>query len=114
MKAQAMTETVRIYSASQDLLGHKWTYGRVVLFRSLGGTLRAPEPVQGYPEENYWQADLFGILRTGGSCDAAILAWAHAAKANVPLQGTDGHPECPYSGQGLAPTKLMENEIGKG
>lgn len=103
MKAQIMTETVRIYSASQDLLGRKWAYGRVVLFRSLGGTLRAPEPVSGYPEENCWQADLFGILRTGDSCDAAILVWARAAKASVPMRGTDGRPVCPYNGAMLAP-----------
>lgn len=101
-----MTTSQDIYCASQDLLGRKVS-GRYVLFRSLGGTLQAPERVTGYPEENEWQADLFGILRTGDGCDAAILAWAQAAKASTPLRGTDGRPDCPYNGAGLAPTTTL-------
>ena len=100
-----MITSQEIYNAAQDLLGRK-VFGRSVLFRTLGGALHAPEPVTGYPTENVWQADLFGIWRTGDSCDAAILAWARAAKASTPLRGTDGRPDCPYNGQALAPRTL--------
>ena len=97
-----MNETLRTYNASQDLLGRK-VFGRAILFRGLGGTLRRPDAQAFLPEEDVWQADLFGILRTGDTCDAAILAWSRAAMASTPLRGTDGRPDCPYNGAGLAP-----------
>lgn len=101
-----MTTSQEIYCASQDLLGRK-VFGRAILFRGLGGTLRQPDPQAFLPEEDVWQADLFGILRTGDTCDAAILAWSRAAKASTPLRGTDGRPDCPYNGAGLAPTTTL-------
>lgn len=101
-----MTTSQEIYCASQDLQGRK-VFGRSVLFRGLGGTLRRPDPQAFLPEEDVWQADLFGILRTGDTCDAAILAWAQAAKASTSLRGTDGRPDCPYNGAGLAPASTL-------
>jgi hypothetical protein len=100
-----MVTSQDIYCASQDLLGRN-VFGRAILFRGLGGILRRPDPQAFLPEEDVWQADLFGILRTGDSCDAAILAWARDAKASTPLRGTDGRPDCPYNGQGLAPNSI--------
>lgn len=91
------------YTAAQNLINRGTRFGRVVLFRHLGGITRQPEATTGYPSENEWQADLFGILRTGKTCDEAILNWAKAAEVNTPRRATDCRPDCPYNGAGPAP-----------
>jgi hypothetical protein len=96
-------DSQKTYNAAQDLLHRGTPFGRVVLFRMLGGITRQPDTDAFLPEEDVWQADLFGILRTRNCCDEAILKWARAAKASIARRATDGRPDCPYNGTGPAP-----------
>lgn len=103
MPAQTPPHAAQIYSEAQNLINRGSRFGRAVLFRHLGGTLTAPEPITGYPEENEWRATLYGRSSTAGTCDAAILAWARQAVAHTPRTATEGRPDDPYNGAGLAP-----------
>lgn len=96
-------DSQKTYNAAEDLLHRSTPFGRVVLFRILGGITRQPDTEAFLPEEDVWQADLFGILCTGNCCDEAIQKWACAAKAIIARRATDGRPDCPYNGTGPAP-----------
>lgn len=97
-----MSDPLRAYTASQDLLARK-VFGRAILFRKLGGTLCRPDPQAFLPEEDVWYADLFGTQRSGNSCDEAIIAWACEVQACTPPRATDGRPDCPFNGAAPAP-----------
>lgn len=97
------TDPQKTYNAAQNLINRGSRFGRTVLFRNLGGTVQRPEKTIGYPDENEWQATLYGITRTASTCDKAILNWASAAQASVTRRATDGRPDCPHNGAAPAP-----------
>lgn len=94
-----------LYAQAQDLKHRGEQFPRRSLFLLLGGTLFEPEPVTGYPDENCWYASLHGRTKFAETCDTAILKWAEAV-LRLPCaaqRATDGRPDCPYNGAGLAP-----------
>jgi hypothetical protein len=105
------TDPQKIHNAALDLLNRKTPFGRAVLFKQLGGNLRRPDLQPWEPEEYSWHAALFGISRQGTTCAEAIQNWAQAGLAGTTRRATDGRPECPYNGTGLAPSPRNQLEI---
>ncbi|MEQ3679239.1 hypothetical protein [Pseudophaeobacter sp.] len=81
---------------------------KILKFQDLGGTLTPPsdDPQDWWEPENLThRAGLNGIMASADNFFDAITAWtkaAHQASARN-RRATDGRPDCPYNGQGLAP-----------
>jgi hypothetical protein len=58
-----------------------------------------PEATPGF---RLFELQLYGISATGMGEDQAIANWITAALTPA-IRATDGRPDCPYNGQGLAP-----------
>lgn len=81
---------------------------KILAFGDHGGTLTPPsdDPEDWWEPENLThRAELHGIRATGDSTFDAVAAWVKAANAArlASRRATDGRPDCPYNGQGLAP-----------
>jgi hypothetical protein len=93
-----------LYTMAQDILNRRTVYGRSVLFKQLGGKIAAPDKDGFLPEECVWHASLLGTTKEADTCDAAICDWAENALGQVRRLASDGRPDCPYNGAGLAPS----------
>ncbi len=94
-------------SAAADIEALQGQY-KMLKFLDLGGTLTPPsdDPSDWFEPENLtYRAMLHGVQSTGESAISAVTAWAKAARQiEAPRRrATDGRPDCPYNGQGLAP-----------
>lgn len=81
---------------------------KILKFQDLGGTLIPPsdEPQDWWePETMDHRAELLGIKASAGNFFDAITSWTKAAQTagTRNRRATDGRPDCPYNGQGLAP-----------
>lgn len=82
---------------------------KILRFQDLGGELTPPsdDPSDWWEPENLThRAELHGITASADNFFAAIITWtvaAHKAGARN-RRATDGRPDCPYNGQGLAPS----------
>jgi hypothetical protein len=56
-------------------------FGRIALFRRLGGKFRRPEPDAWFYDEHEWHADLNEVTGYGLTCDTAILDWCRKVSA---------------------------------
>lgn len=75
-------------------------------FRTEGGQITAPsdDPSDMWDwQRSQWWAELYGIHASGESEAAAVEKWARRARQFLPRRASDGRPDCPYNGQGLAP-----------
>ncbi|MCD9148494.1 hypothetical protein [Pseudophaeobacter flagellatus] len=82
---------------------------KILKFQDFGGTLTPPsdDPQDWWePETLTHRAELHGIKASADNFFDAITAWTAAAhKAGTRnRRATDGRPDCPYNGQGLAPS----------
>ncbi len=113
MSAQTLAAAAAEIAAAQGLC-------KILAFHNLGGTLTPPsdDPSDWWEPENMThRAELLGIRAFGENTFDAVNAWVRVAKAigrNNRRRATDGRPDCPYNGQGLAPVGMMDSEIGKG
>ncbi|MEQ3671348.1 hypothetical protein [Pseudophaeobacter sp.] len=101
MSAQTLAIAAAELAATQGLY-------KILKFQDLGGTLTPPsdDPSDWWEPENLThRAELHGIMASADNFFDAITAWtkaAHQASARN-RRATDGRPDCPYNGQGLAP-----------
>lgn len=103
MQTESALHSVQIYSQAQDLVNRGTVFGRRLLFKRLGGSFFKPEVLTGYPDENRWRVCLHGLCSTADSCDDAIRGWAALVIATTPRTASEGRPDDPYNGAGLAP-----------
>ena len=101
----------KLHSAAADIEAAQGL-GKILAFGDHGGTLTPPsdDPTDWWEVENLThRAELHDIKATGESTFDAVAAWSKAAKAAHSARqvkqrrATDGRPDCPYNGQGLAP-----------
>ncbi|WP_295450158.1 hypothetical protein [uncultured Pseudophaeobacter sp.] len=81
---------------------------KLLKFQDLGGSLTPPsdDPQDWWEPENLThRAELNGITASAANFFDAIISWTKAAQAAGirNRRATDGRPDCPYNGQGLAP-----------
>ncbi|OIQ42793.1 MAG: hypothetical protein BM560_01010 [Roseobacter sp. MedPE-SWde] len=102
MSAQARAVAAAEIAAAKGLC-------KILVFHNLGGTLIPPsdDPSDWWePQMMTHRAELLGIQTSGENTFDAVNAWVRVAKAmgrNKRRRATDGRPDCPYNGQGLAP-----------
>ncbi|TDK51156.1 hypothetical protein [Antarcticimicrobium luteum] len=96
----------QLYVTSQRI-AHAPLQGRAEAFRSAGGLMTPPGDDQWDNQQSQWRVELMEIHAQGDSRTHAISAWLYEAgrRLNAPAgtRATDGRPDCPYNGQGLAP-----------
>jgi hypothetical protein len=81
---------------------------KLLKFQDLGGSLTPPsdDPQDWWEPENLThRAELHGITASADNFFDAITVWTKAAQTadTRNRRATDGRPDCPYNGQGLAP-----------
>ncbi|MCD9147788.1 hypothetical protein [Pseudophaeobacter flagellatus] len=82
---------------------------KILRFQDLGGTLTPPsdDPQDWWEPENLThRAELHSIKASAYNFFDAITAWTAAAHkaGGRNRRATDGRPDCPYNGQGPAPS----------
>ena len=78
---------------------------KILKFQDLGGILTPPsdDPTDWWEPENLThRAALHGLQANADNFFDAITAWTNAAQTAGNRRATDGRPDCPYNGAGLA------------
>ncbi|MCG7623862.1 hypothetical protein [Epibacterium sp. Ofav1-8] len=100
--SSAAINTLALYAATETLRATPM-HQRSEQFTDLGGCITAPVSDAWVYDEALWLVDLMGIQCSGTSRQGALNGWIKIASARVSRRASDGRPDCPYSGQSLAP-----------